>query len=265
MVHTRRFRGFTLVELLVVIAIIAVLIAILLPALGRAKKTAKTARCLANTRGLGQSLMIYISDQQTNILYPVGAFADNAWTTVLRDYGNTNKLRACPEAITEPLTTGGSILPGDVNRPWFIPSADPKTIAAGAYGINGWILAGSTGTMLGFANSGVTPTATGSYFWKWTFPGASPSTIPIFGDAIWPDGWPREGNVAPTNLSTGTAGNPGDNANDHIDRWCIARHNNAINLSFADSHADTVLLKDLWSLRWTAQWVNKTPPKLPSK
>jgi len=97
MVHTRRFRGFTLVELLVVIAIIAVLIAILLPALGRAKKTAKTARCLANTRGLGQSLMIYISDQQTNILYPVGAFADNAWTTVLRDYGNTNKLRACPE------------------------------------------------------------------------------------------------------------------------------------------------------------------------
>ena len=146
--------------------------------------------------------MIFISDRQTNIQYPVGSFADNAWTAVLKDYGNTNKLRACPEVTVEPLTTGGSILAGTVDRPWFIPSADPKTIAVGAYGINGWILAGSTGTMLGFANSGVTPTATGAYFWNWTFPGASPSSIPIFGDAIWPDGWPREGNVRPRTSRT---------------------------------------------------------------
>lgn len=67
--HLRR--GFTLVELLVVIGIIALLISILLPALNKARGQANLIACQSNLRQMGQALNIYADEN--NGLVPWGA------------------------------------------------------------------------------------------------------------------------------------------------------------------------------------------------
>lgn len=56
---TRRRQGFTLIEVLVVVAIIALLISILLPSLNRARDQARLSACLSNVRSLGLGCATY--------------------------------------------------------------------------------------------------------------------------------------------------------------------------------------------------------------
>ena len=59
--------GFTLVELLVVIAIIAILAVLLLPVLGRARESARATACLSNLHQIGIALQIYVSDNNNKL------------------------------------------------------------------------------------------------------------------------------------------------------------------------------------------------------
>jgi prepilin-type N-terminal cleavage/methylation domain-containing protein len=69
-------RGFSLVELLVVIGIIAVLVAILLPALGRARAQAQSVACSSNQRQVAIAILMYANDNK-GVLPPYGCMLNN--------------------------------------------------------------------------------------------------------------------------------------------------------------------------------------------
>lgn len=67
--------GFTIVELLVVIALIAVLASILLPALSKARTRAQAIFSLNNTRQLSQAWLLYADDHDGKFAYNLGGSA----------------------------------------------------------------------------------------------------------------------------------------------------------------------------------------------
>ncbi|HEX8237885.1 MAG TPA: DUF1559 domain-containing protein [Abditibacteriaceae bacterium] len=68
-------RGFTLIEILIVLVIIAILAAILFPAFARAREGARRASCASNLRQLGMAFRQYTQDN--NNKYPLAANYQN--------------------------------------------------------------------------------------------------------------------------------------------------------------------------------------------
>lgn len=63
--NSRRGSGFTLIEMLVVIAIISILASFLMPALGRAQLLARSVSCQNQLKNIGHATMTYLNDNDS--------------------------------------------------------------------------------------------------------------------------------------------------------------------------------------------------------
>ncbi len=75
----RQGKGFSLVELLVVVAMIAVLLALLLPALSRAREQTKMVQCLSNLKQLGTAMTAYLMDNNESFPRPAAGVQYEDW------------------------------------------------------------------------------------------------------------------------------------------------------------------------------------------
>ncbi len=98
--HRSLSLGFTLIELVVVIAIILILAAMLFPVFERAVKSAEATSCLANIRHIGLAAQMYARDHD---LYLPPALIDvpgnslkDCWDILLQPYLGSSDIYLCP-------------------------------------------------------------------------------------------------------------------------------------------------------------------------
>ncbi len=97
--------GFTLIEVLVVVAIIALLISILLPSLSRARRQARTVQCQAHLHQIGLGLFMYAEQHKGKTLsvwpnrYRGAPYLwDYSYHSMLpRFVGNSKQVYFCPD------------------------------------------------------------------------------------------------------------------------------------------------------------------------
>lgn len=159
--HQHR-RGFTLVELLVVVGIIALLIAVLLPALSGARRMAIRTSCLSNLRQVNLALLLYTQDSRQYIAPPRIDYQAGSlqWQRMLDRYLNASRETPASDADVGPVFRGCAAY-----EPFGI-DGNPQGISATGYGMNSYLQMAQTPGVDDFQRNWIAEQPVGQ-FWDW--------------------------------------------------------------------------------------------------
>jgi prepilin-type N-terminal cleavage/methylation domain-containing protein len=161
-----RRQGFTIIELIVVMAVISVLLALTLPAIGRARQAARRMQCQNNLRNLALGLTSFDTANQrlpaSGYIFEIHGFVKkhHSWAISLLPYigeevlaGEWNLRRPIDSPVNAPLTLARIpvfICPSDITR-------SPKVGGGGdqSYVVNGGV--GYTTMMNGVRDCAIDP------------------------------------------------------------------------------------------------------------
>jgi prepilin-type N-terminal cleavage/methylation domain-containing protein/prepilin-type processing-associated H-X9-DG protein len=240
--------GFTLVELLTVVAIIAVLAAILFPVFARARESARRASCQSNLKQIGLAAMQYTSDYD-GCLPPaviisggINPLDDEAksFVDLLQPYVKNLQIFVCPSFSRPAYATGGfepydtSLITVNGGKPLYLRALSyglnvggplngslemvPNGYDAACYGPGAWNLCADLNSAfhMGLDPAPIFPQRETLY--------ASPSTMVWAGD----QGYYSFGNILPHDVAEVTSGYPLPAVD--------TRHLSSANLLFLDGH-----------------------------
>ncbi|HEY3857862.1 MAG TPA: type II secretion system protein [Verrucomicrobiae bacterium] len=260
--------GFTLVEMLVVIAIIGILAGLLLPVLASAKRKAHETTCLNNVRQLALVGFMYANENGSPILFNNPKYPDGSWMGSLVDSVKNRKTFVCPTApLHDPAPDSGNRR-GSADAAWVRWTSDAREMFVGSYGYNGWLYS----DLPKYYPQSV------EFVYVKTDSIENSSQTPVFVDANWVDLSPKETDSPWPDLYAGAPF--GTSNDDAMGRCTIARHGisnasaapralttgqklpGSVIIGFADGHSRLTKLEDLWTLNWHRGW--QVPPTRPN-
>ena len=244
-----RRKGFSLIELLVVVSVVSLLMSLMAPSLRKIREQARRLSCQSNLRQWGILLTSHAIENNGRLFTGVndqGYWWISELEQKLQDW-KANRLWFCPSAQTPLLDEDGTGLEAgqwNVRCAWGIyqDSDDyegqlgPNGIS-GSYGLNGYFLRipmdeeydSGIDAQEGHRNFNAIKQA---------------DQVPLFVDALRFDLWPTYRD-SPAYYEFESWTKRSDMA-----RCCINRHDGTVAMVFADGSSRPVGVKELWTLLW---------------